>query len=162
DAGTNQAAPGEVVSSVDLDGLPRVMDGNGDGTAAADLGAYEFIVPDADGDGLPNAQDCAPFVSSVQTPPGPVGPTRRVVARGASGWLARRDCAKSRIRCSRAPPRSPTVTATRCSTSTTTARLPPTAPRPTRTGMASATPATTASPWPTRIRSTPTPTGSAI
>ncbi len=82
DAGTSQIAPGEVVSSVDLDGLPRVMDGNADGTAAADLGAYEFIVPDADGDGVPNDQDCAPFVSSIQTPPGPVGPTLRV-ATGA-------------------------------------------------------------------------------
>ncbi len=84
DAGTNQAAPGEVVSNVDMDGFPRVLDGNADGTAAADLGAYEFIVPDADGDGVPNGQDCAPFVSSIQTPPGPVGPTLRVGAGATS------------------------------------------------------------------------------
>jgi len=82
DTGTSQAAPGEVVSAVDLDGLPRIMDGDGNGTATLDLGAYEFIVPDTDGDGVPNAQDCAPFVGSVQTPPGPVGPTLRV-ATGA-------------------------------------------------------------------------------
>src|SRR5206468_3336952 len=51
-----------------------------------DLGAYEFIVPDTDGDGVPNGQDCAPFVSSVQTPPGPVGPTLRVAGPTALTW----------------------------------------------------------------------------
>src|SRR5207245_10622121 len=44
----------------------------------AELGASEFIGPDSDGDGVPNGQDCAPFVNSVQTPPGPVGPTLKV------------------------------------------------------------------------------------
>jgi hypothetical protein len=61
-----------------MDGLPRVLDGNGDGTATADLGAYEFMLPDADGDGVPDGQDCAPFVNSVQTPPGTVGPTLKI------------------------------------------------------------------------------------
>jgi putative metal-binding protein/thrombospondin type 3 repeat protein len=78
DAGTSEAAPGDPLLTLDLDGLPRVLDGNGDGTATADLGAYEFVVPDADGDGVLNGQDCAPFANSVQTPPGTVGPTLKV------------------------------------------------------------------------------------
>ncbi|HXH28795.1 MAG TPA: thrombospondin type 3 repeat-containing protein, partial [Candidatus Polarisedimenticolia bacterium] len=63
------------VSAVDLAGQPRVQDGNGDGTATVDLGAYELVPPDSDGDGVPNDQDCAPTVSSVWTAPGEVGPT---------------------------------------------------------------------------------------
>src|SRR5438445_2908322 len=70
DTGTNQGAP-----AVDLDGLPRTVDGNADGTATTDIGAYEFHIPDTDGDGVPDAQDCAPLVNSVWTPPGPVGAT---------------------------------------------------------------------------------------
>ena len=44
DAGTNDA-PGLPVT--DADGNPRVVDGNGDGTAIVDMGAYEFqlIIP---------------------------------------------------------------------------------------------------------------------
>jgi putative metal-binding protein/thrombospondin type 3 repeat protein len=80
DAGTNTPALGVPVSTIDLDGQPRVEDGDGDGTATVDLGAYEFAIPDLDGDGVPNALDCAPLIFSVQTPPGPVGPTL-----GASG-----------------------------------------------------------------------------
>jgi hypothetical protein len=75
DAGTNTPPPGVPPSTLDLDGQPRVQDGNTDGTATIDLGAYEFLAPDADGDGVPNDLDCAPTVPSVQTPPGPVGPT---------------------------------------------------------------------------------------
>jgi hypothetical protein len=73
DAGTNTG----VTAAFDLDGAARIADGNGDGTAVADMGAYEFAPPDADGDGVPNAQDCAPNVSSLQTPPGIVGSTVR-------------------------------------------------------------------------------------
>src|SRR5882762_9307369 len=78
DAGTNAPPPGVTPSTLDLDGQPRVQDGNGDGTATIDLGPYEFAPPDCDGDGVPNALDCAPCVPSVQTPPGPVGPTLKV------------------------------------------------------------------------------------
>jgi len=87
DAGTNNPGPGITLSALDLDGQTRVQDGNADGTATVDLGAYEFVVPDADGDGVPNTQDCAPFVFSVQTPPGPVGPTLRVTG-GSNASLA--------------------------------------------------------------------------
>src|SRR6267142_1987622 len=82
DAGTNTPAPGVTLSALDLDGQPRVEDGNSDGTATVDLGAYEFMVPDSDGDGVPNSLDCAPFVFSIQTPPGPVGPTLRITGTG--------------------------------------------------------------------------------
>src|SRR6266705_3424246 len=90
DAGTNTPAPGVTLSALDLAGQPRVQDGNGDGTATVDLGAYEFMVPDSDGDGVPNSQDCAPFVSSVHTPPGPVGSTLTAAPTGptvAWRWL---------------------------------------------------------------------------
>ncbi|HKB08562.1 MAG TPA: thrombospondin type 3 repeat-containing protein, partial [Candidatus Polarisedimenticolia bacterium] len=89
DAGTNTPVPGMPLSTVDLDGLPRVQDGNGDAVATVDVGAYEYLAPDADGDGAPNAQDCAPFVFSVQTPPGPVGPTLMLTGAGTASlrWL---------------------------------------------------------------------------
>jgi uncharacterized repeat protein (TIGR01451 family) len=40
DAGTNTGAP-----TVDLDGNPRPLDGNGDGVATVDMGAFEFVPP---------------------------------------------------------------------------------------------------------------------
>lgn len=43
DAGDNSAVPPSV--TVDLDGNPRVVDGNGDGTAVVDVGAYEAPKP---------------------------------------------------------------------------------------------------------------------
>jgi len=39
DAGTNDGAPGE-----DIDGNHRPIDGNGDGIATADMGAYEYVL----------------------------------------------------------------------------------------------------------------------
>ncbi|HEV8701290.1 MAG TPA: MopE-related protein, partial [Candidatus Polarisedimenticolia bacterium] len=84
DAGTNQPAAGVPVSALDLDGQPRIQDGNNDSIATVDLGAYEFQVPDSDGDGVPNGQDCAPYVNSVQTLPGVVGPTVRLLAGAAA------------------------------------------------------------------------------
>lgn len=46
---------GAVVTN-DFDGLPRPLDGNGDGLARFDLGAYEVLLPTADsnGDGIPD------------------------------------------------------------------------------------------------------------
>lgn len=37
--------------TADLDGLPRPLDGNQDGAATPDLGAFEFLNPEADSDG---------------------------------------------------------------------------------------------------------------
>jgi hypothetical protein len=44
DAGTNN------LLRVDLAGNPRILDGNNDGDARIDIGAYEYIHPSADGD----------------------------------------------------------------------------------------------------------------
>jgi hypothetical protein len=60
DAGTNVLTltwfnwSGEVTN--DLDGIPRPLDGNGDGTARFDIGAHEFLLATADSnaDGIPD------------------------------------------------------------------------------------------------------------
>ncbi|HYV85286.1 MAG TPA: MopE-related protein [Patescibacteria group bacterium] len=84
DAGTNTG-----VSQFDLDGQARTQDGNGDFVATTDMGAYEFMVPDSDGDGVPNNLDCAPTVSFVQTPPGELGPSIRGAGTASTNfsWL---------------------------------------------------------------------------
>ena len=58
DAG-DPAAPGAGELTDDLDGNPRTLDGDGDGTARRDIGAYEFM-PDGDGDGVPDIRDACP------------------------------------------------------------------------------------------------------
>jgi parallel beta-helix repeat protein len=60
---------------VDLDGNPRVWDGNGDGVARVDMGAYEFQPigyerGDLNCDGARNAFDIDPFVLALTDPVG--------------------------------------------------------------------------------------------
>jgi len=59
DAGTNVSlwATNFIVSVTnDFDGTPRPLDGNGDGNARIDIGAFEFLLATADsnGDGIPD------------------------------------------------------------------------------------------------------------
>jgi hypothetical protein len=84
DSGTNAD-----LALLDLDGVARPADGNGDGLAIVDIGAYEFPNPDQDNDGVVDALDCAPRTGSVWETPAPVGDTLRLsAALGASlGWM---------------------------------------------------------------------------
>jgi hypothetical protein len=84
DAGTNAD-----LAPIDLDGVPRPADGNGDGSAIIDLGAYETPTLDQDGDCVPDLLDCAPLVGSVWGPPSPVGPSLSLSAAGGFNlfWL---------------------------------------------------------------------------
>ncbi len=69
----------------DAQGAPRVVDGDYNGVATVDIGAYEFQPdydgdglpdwqdPDADNDGVPNAQDCAPTDAAITQLPDKLG-----------------------------------------------------------------------------------------
>lgn len=55
-------------SSLDLDRLPRIVDGNGDGVAIIDIGAYERANPfDLTGDGVVGAADLATLLGAWGT-----------------------------------------------------------------------------------------------
>jgi len=60
DAGTNvldiMTASWSARVTNDFDGIPRPLDGNGDGSASFDIGAFEYLLPTADsnGDGIPD------------------------------------------------------------------------------------------------------------
>jgi len=59
DAGTNVSAAATnfvITLTNDFDGVPRPLDGNGDGTARFDIGAHEFLLATADSnaDGIPD------------------------------------------------------------------------------------------------------------
>ncbi len=86
DAGDSTEAP-----VVDLDGNPRVQDGNNDGNETIDPGAFEFsdldgdglpdwIDADDDGDGVEDGADCMPRMRGVAAPPAPIGNTLRIAS----------------------------------------------------------------------------------
>ncbi len=58
DSGNN---PIPDLPQVDLDGEPRILDGDASGAAAIDMGADELVPADADGDGVENAFDSCPY-----------------------------------------------------------------------------------------------------
>ncbi|HEX5041455.1 MAG TPA: right-handed parallel beta-helix repeat-containing protein [Candidatus Polarisedimenticolaceae bacterium] len=73
----------------DLDNTSRIQDGDGNGTAVVDLGAFELPGADYDGDGIPDlddldddndgvldASDCSPRNRAVSGPPGEPGGLR--------------------------------------------------------------------------------------
>jgi hypothetical protein len=61
DAGYNPAVSGV---ATDLDGKPRKTDGDLNGSAVVDMGAYEYVSVDADADGIKDSVDTAPLVYS--------------------------------------------------------------------------------------------------
>jgi hypothetical protein len=83
DTGTNLD-----LEPLDLDDTARPQDGDGNGTAVIDMGAYELPTPDRDDDGVIDSLDCAPDAGSAWELPHPVGETLRLsAALGASlGW----------------------------------------------------------------------------
>ncbi|MHC4750240.1 MAG: choice-of-anchor Q domain-containing protein [Planctomycetota bacterium] len=60
DVGNNDA----VTVETDLDGNPRIADGDLDGIAFVDMGAYEYVDVDADNDGIEDSIDTQPDVYS--------------------------------------------------------------------------------------------------
>ena len=77
----DEGDPTYVATVEDPDGAPRVQDGDGDGTASVDLGAFEWspdtdadgvadwLDDDDDDDGAPDGLDCAPLDDSAWTGP---------------------------------------------------------------------------------------------
>jgi hypothetical protein len=78
DRGTNDARSDPLAPTVDLAGSPRIADGDGDGLAVVEIGAYELVPLDSDMDGVPDGEDCAPSVNSVWEAPGPLADTVRL------------------------------------------------------------------------------------
>jgi hypothetical protein len=63
DAGNNSVAN---LPSFDFEGNPRIIDGNGDGNAIVDMGAYEFLNIDTDYDGILDYVDNCPNIPNPQ------------------------------------------------------------------------------------------------
>ncbi len=96
DVGDNTAAAG---LPTDYGDEPRIQDGDGNGVATVDMGAFEFS-PDFDGDGIPdwqdpdqdndgvlNGSDCAPLNRAVSQVPDAVGDTLKLGKSGATATL---------------------------------------------------------------------------
>jgi hypothetical protein len=65
DAASNSYGPDD-----DIGGVPRPLDGDGDGTATCDMGAYEFIIADFNRDSNVNFRDYTVFASAWNSEPG--------------------------------------------------------------------------------------------
>ena len=86
DSGTNTPLFG-TVPSTDFDDLPRPADGDQNGSAITDIGAFEFRVRDSDGDGLPDGEDCAPLVNSAWMVPDQVPNPLAISSGQVLSWL---------------------------------------------------------------------------
>lgn len=78
DAGDDARVP--AFANQDLGGLPRIQDGDSDGSARVDMGAHEHV-PDCNGNGVPDAQDIA-MASSTDVDSNGVPDECEVVASG--------------------------------------------------------------------------------
>jgi hypothetical protein len=79
-----------VAAPTDYDGAPRVVDGDYNGVATVDMGAFEFqpdfdndgtpdyLDTDDDNDGVPDASDCAPLSRAITQPPALVSNSLRL------------------------------------------------------------------------------------
>jgi hypothetical protein len=83
DAG-NPAGLGAGESATDLDGADRVVDGNGDGTAIGDVGAFEYQPPAAPQPPAPPAPPPAPASGDGGAPSGSSGSAGDPAGSGAS------------------------------------------------------------------------------
>src|SRR5262245_3736166 len=86
DAGTNTPLHGTVPTS-DYDQLPRPVDGDQNGSLINDIGAYEFRLPDTDGDGVADATDCDDLVNSVWTAPPDVAAPLSISGSQMLSWM---------------------------------------------------------------------------
>ncbi len=86
DLGTNTPAWGPSPAN-DYDALARPVDGDLNGSAITDVGAFEFRYPDGDGDGAIDLQDCAPLVNSAWTPPDQAPDPLSINANQMLSWL---------------------------------------------------------------------------
>jgi len=86
DSGTNTPLFG-TVPSTDFDDLPRPTDGDQNGSAIIDIGAFEFRVPDSDGDGVEDSSDCAPLVNSAWMVPDQVPNPLAISGGQVLSWL---------------------------------------------------------------------------
>jgi hypothetical protein len=89
DAGTNDVdnpdtSEVEELPDTDLAGLPRVIDGDLDGTATVDIGAYEFLPGDANYDGTVNILDLI-FIRNAMGADPASDPAARKADRNADG-----------------------------------------------------------------------------
>jgi hypothetical protein len=88
-----------VTSPTGYDGAPRIQDGDLNGVATVDMGAFEFSPdfdgdgtadwqdPDADNDGVLNASDCAPLNRVISQQPDRVQSSLRINKSGSNATL---------------------------------------------------------------------------